>query len=42
MCIKSTAIRVRVAAGADITPLVGAQVAGYISRHRLYLADARS
>ena len=34
--ISSTAVREALARGADISPLVGADVAGYIASHRLY------
>jgi nicotinate-nucleotide adenylyltransferase len=40
--IASTAIRRRVAAGADISELVPPQVAGYIDRHALYRAASGS
>jgi nicotinate-nucleotide adenylyltransferase len=34
--LSSTAVRDAVARGADISPMVGAQVASYIASHRLY------
>jgi len=40
--ISSSDVRARVAAGADISSLVPAEVAGYIARHGLYREPARS
>jgi nicotinate-nucleotide adenylyltransferase len=34
--ISSTAVREAIACGADISPMVGAEVASYIAAHRLY------
>ncbi|WP_394460078.1 nicotinate (nicotinamide) nucleotide adenylyltransferase [Roseateles sp. BYS180W] len=36
MDLSSTAVRQAATAGEDLAPIVGAQVAGYIARHRLY------
>ncbi len=42
MAISASDIRQRVRAGLDIAPMVPAEVAGYIARHRLYLPDSGS